>query len=763
VIRRMEGVGRIVGWSALRLAAALVGVIVWGGPAAGQDAVDGPWTTADSYRDESAKRLHQAAMAERERVDDTVIKYTAVVRQRIGAALRMPLKDRTLYRSESAHRLWWDRDGENLVQLLAYREQTPAGINREDIDLGRFDAAFDPMNDRLFFGFAETDEDMGEPDQEDFWFEHPLYAEYVDRYYFDTGDSLTLSLPDGRRVLAVELQIIPKVADVHRMTGALWIEPETGSLVRAVYRLSDTFDAFRDIPDLQEEEDEDLRFVPGIFKPWTADITMIAVDYSLWEFEVWLPRSMRMEGLVAAGILKAPMSMDYSYEIEAVTTEASLERGSQHDLPEVHFRTRSEAMAYLNELAFGRDVPYEVSRSFNGDGGSRYLIPQDRAFLGESPELPPPIWESAPGFASTDELEDMFDDLADLPLPVAPQVPSTFRWGLQRPGLLRFNRVEGLSIGGRWQTRPQTFVGPLSITATARIGLGDLQPNVRLDFARETLRRRISVSGYNELAPIDEGARHLGLGNSLLGAVFGRDDGDYFYRSGGSLQWTPPSAGRRSFRVLGYAELHRRADVETEFALFQFWKDAWTFRPNVEADEGWESGTVIELNPWWGTDPRMAQGGFDVYLQGAHFAHRDSAAVDFLRASLVGRAVVPLPGSLRVALEGGGGTSWGDPTVQRLWYVGGPRTLRGYSPLLAGGTAFVRGRGELARTFTFGSVALFSDWGWAGDRDAVELSDGFTSVGAGLSIIDGMIRMDAGYGLTEPTGFRLDLYLDAIL
>ena len=103
------------------------------GPVAGQESVE------DSYQDPTARRLHEAAMAQRERVDDSVLKYTAVVRQRIAAALRMPLKDRTLYRSESSHRLWWERDDDNLVQLLAYREQTPGGINREDIDLGRFD------------------------------------------------------------------------------------------------------------------------------------------------------------------------------------------------------------------------------------------------------------------------------------------------------------------------------------------------------------------------------------------------------------------------------------------------------------------------------------------------------------------------------------------------------------------------------------------------------------------------------------------------
>jgi hypothetical protein len=306
-------------------------------------------------------------------------------------------------------------------------------------------------------------------------------------------------------------------------------------------------------------------------------------------------------------------------------------------------------------------------------------------------------------------------------------------------------------------------MGPLSVTATARIGLGDLQPNVRLDFARETLRRRVTLSGYNEIAAIDEGARHLGLGNSLLAALFGRDDGDYYYRSGGALEWTPPSSERRTFRLRGYAEYQRSAPVATEFALFQFWKDDWAYRPNIEADEGWDFGGEMDVNPWWGSDPLLAQGGFDLYVQGGRFESADGPPVEYGRASLVGRTVLPLPANLRLAVEAGGGTSVGTPTIQRQWYVGGPRTLRGYSPRQGGGTAFLRGRGELGRSFTWGVLSAFSDWAWAGDREAVELSDAYTSVGLGLSILDGLIRFDGGYGLTDPTGFRLDLYLDAIL
>jgi len=746
-------------WSRLRRPAILSGLMVnallgFGPGLFGQDAPD----PSSPYLDSVARSLHGAAMDNRIRRDASVVAYTAVVQQRVGVALRMPLKDRTLYRSEAAHRIWWNRDAEDLIQVLAFREQTPAGINRDDVDVERFDVAFDPMDDRLLFGFASSEDDLADPDEDDFRFEHPLYREYVDAYRFSSGDTITLSLPDGRSVMAVELRMVPTQADVHRVTGSLWIEPESGALVRAVYRLSDTFDAFRDVPDLREEEDDDLRFVPGILKPWTAEISMISVDYGLWDFEVWMPRGMRMDGVVAAGILKAPLTVDFSYELESVTTERSLrhDRLSRNDLPEVHFETRSEAMAYLNELAFGGPVETEVDGA-SVPGEVRYVLPRDRTVLYESDQLPPPVWEDGTGFASRDELEERFATLTALPRAPLSQTPYSFRWGLQRPDLVRFNRIEGLSVGGRLQLRPNTPIGPLSATVTGRLGYADLEPNGRVDVTRETLERRITVSAFHELAAIDEDARHLELGNSLMGLFFGRDDGDYYRRTGGSVTWTPASARRRTFRVVGYAEYQEPTFRETDFAVFRSWKDDFDFRPNLAAEEGWDVGGLVVLSPWWGTDPRLAQGGLEVRLRGG------TGLTDYGRGSVVGRGVLPLGSDYRAAVEVGAGASVGTPSSQRLWYVGGPRSLRGYDPRIMGGESFGRARGEVGRLFAIGTVSAFFDYAWAGDASTFSLGDGFYSVGGGLSLVDGLLRLDVGYGLRDPRDVRIDFYLDAIL
>lgn len=716
---------------------------------------------AGPYLDETAERLHLAAIAARERRDDSVLQYTAKVRQRFALALRTPLKDRTLYRVEAAHRVVWNRDGDVLVQVLAQREQTPGGISVEQ-DRGLFDQAFDPMDDRLLFGLARREEDSGAPDDGDFVFEHPLYREYRDRYRFASGDTLTLSLPDGRSVRAIELRVVPTATDVRRMSGVLWIEPESGALVRAVYRLADTFDAVRDVPELAEEEARgSFRFVPGIFMPWTAEIGMIAVDYSLWDFDVWLPRSLRAEGTAAAGILRVPATVDVSYEIEAVTTTQALEDESAEDdaVEHVHFRTRSEAMAYLQRLVFGGSVPYVVDPVPGRSEGRRvtYLVPEDPSFLLQSPELPPPVWQDAPGFASRADLDAYAGALRELPVPPLPQTPTTVRWGLQRPDLVRFNRVEALSLGVRGQMRPSTSEGPLSLTATLRLGLADLHPNASFEVADERPGQRVALRIYHELAAIDERARHLELGNSLLAATIGRDDGDYYRRSGVSLEWRPPSSARRTFRASAWAEHHREASVGTDFALFRLASEAWSFRPNLVADRGWEFGGGLELAPYWGSDPNLAQGGLDLTLQGA-LGDRDYA-----RAALLGRLVVPLPARLRIGLEAGGGTAWGTPSEQRLWTVGGPSTLRAYDPRALVGPSFARARAELARGYPFGRLSVFSDVAWAGERGGARREDLLYSVGAGVSLVDGLIRLDAALGLRSPRPFRLDLYLDQIL
>ena len=294
------------------------------------------------------------------------------------------------------------------------------------------------------------------------------------------------------------------------------------------------------------------------------------------------------------------------------------------------------------------------------------------------------------------------------------------------------------------------------MTATMRLGTADREPNGRLDVTRETLERRLTLSVFNELAAIDPHARHLDVGNSLLAATVGRDDGDYYRRSGGWIDLRPPTASGQTFVFRAFAEYHRPAIVETDVALFRLGNESWTFRPNLPGDEGWETGFLAEIMPWWGSDPERLQGGFDLSLRGA------LGDFTYVRAMSRARVEVPLRRDFRIGVEAGGGTTWDSPSSQYLFHLGGPSTLRGYAPRRLEGTSFARISAEVQKLVSFGAVGVFSDLGWAGVRDRINFADALYSLGTGLSVLDGMIRLDAAWGLTDPGSFRFDLYLDAI-
>ena len=280
----------------------------------------------DTFGDSVARHLYMAARANWKSLDESVLRYSALIRQRSATKIRALFRDRTLYHNETAVRAFWERDRQPVVQVLGTRSEYPGrdiAIREGDLDFLEdlpFDEPFEPGSDRLLFGIPDQGELSIEPEDDEYWLAHPL-AEGADSLYrFRSGDTLTLSFHDGRRLTAIQLDVLAREADAHRISGALWIEPESGALVRAVYRLSRQFDAMRDIPDLEREEERGtFRFVPGLVKPWTFDLNMIAVDYSLWDFKAWLPHSMRVEGEAAAGIIKIPVSMDVSYQIESVT------------------------------------------------------------------------------------------------------------------------------------------------------------------------------------------------------------------------------------------------------------------------------------------------------------------------------------------------------------------------------------------------------------------------------------------------------------
>jgi hypothetical protein len=369
-------------------------------------------------------------------------------------------------------------------------------------------------------------------------------------------------------------------------------------------------------------------------------------------------------------------------------------------------------------------------------------MPADTTTLASSPDLPPPLTAGAP-LLSGKEAGELTGELHRV---------AADPWIFQRPAwrraplLLRYNRVEALSVG----MRQSVNLGPITADGTLRIATATWEPDVEIGVRRESAERRLRLAAYRRLAVANPPEHPLGFGNSVSALLFGRDNGDYFRATGVELLGAPPRSERQWLEWRLFGEHQGPVGTGTDFSLHG------DFRPNIVADRADQFGAAFTLRPFADRTVLGVRWGTALGLDASAGTFR------FARPSLTLRGATTL-GPLSAALEGAAGTSFGDVPVQSLWRLGGASTLRAYDASSAAGTAFWRARGELATGSGALRFATFSDLGWAGARDAFSFDRPLWSVGAGASVLDGLFRLDLARALRAPTGWRLELYMDAPL
>jgi hypothetical protein len=575
-------------------------------------------------------------------------------------------------------------------------------------------------------------------------------------------------LPDGRDVRLVELVVIPRRDEFQLMTGSLWIDADTHAVVRVVFRPARAFDLARD-----GDDDDD---VPGILQPIRAELLYITLEYGLWDLRWWLPRLMAAEGTLQMSFLTMPMQYERrssAYTIEADTTlprlpvdslrsrrcripnrmtvsvggddEERQRRNARREAQRAERNERRRARAVAEADSAGEELVecpnwYEVT------------VP-DSAVLLTSEYLPENMYSDEVELITPSEMESIGEQLGHLPqAPWQLRAPS-FGWGLGAPGMLRYNRIEALSIGAR----TELDLGRLTADLTARVGVADLEPNGEFGLRRETPRSRIGLAGYRRLSAANPDTRPLGTGNSLNALLFGRDDGEYFRTGGVEIRIQPGLTATPWYDLRLYGERQWRADVETDFSVRHVLNDEHVFRPNLRAMDADQFGAALALRTSNGLNPVGFRWGAELSLTA------ETGTFDFARPGVTLRAATPLPFGLLVAAEVAGGTSTGAVPVQSTWFLGGPATLRGYDGGITNGDAFWRSRLELSTQLPAARVVLFSDAGWAGPRSNFEKGRPLIGAGAGASFLDGLVRFDIARALRSPTGWRLDLYVSGSL
>lgn len=707
------------------LAAALALVLIVQGTRADTLPAPAAAAPADAYLDPHAGELVRLARLRRGLVDRSLTAYRTVATQRVSAGLRAMRRDRVIFRSEVAARILWRRDGIGHVEVLGARRVAP--LVAPDPRVPRHAArqaaqlAFDPATQDVLRGMTGEDGDG---------IRHPLAEGSETDYRFATGDTTRIRLPGGREVRLVELRVIPRRPHGLLLQGSLWLDLDTHSAVRGVFRLSRPLDVLEDL----DEDDEEI---PGIFRPVEADLRYLTIEYSLWEDRWWLPRRVALEGEGRMGsFVRVPIRFERTYEAYEVWAGEPLAGAAEPDL----------AIADARE---GDTIRSVCSRGVC----SRYRaeVPPDSVLL-TSPRLPPSIYDRS-GVVDEAELRDLAGVLG-VKMPGPAWHPPVVRLEYLRPDLVRYNRVEGPAVGAR----ADADFGSVRADGSVWLGLADLHPNAEITLVREGFATRTGLGVYRRLTAVQPDVRALGIGASLSAFLLGRDDGDYYRTGGVELSGSPRAAGRWESRWRLFAERQSAAERNTHWSVPRLFDADRRFHENISADPADQVGAELSLGISRGLDPRGVRWAGGAAVLGS------IGSYDFVRSALSGSLGLPLPMGGVAALELAAGSAFGAPPRQSLWYIGGPATVRGYGgPSRIAGEAFWRARGEVGTSVPAARVTLFTDAGWAGPRGDLWTQPALVSVGAGASLLDGLMRVDLSRALRAPVGWRLDLSVDGLI
>ncbi len=697
----------------------------------------------DAFLDSTAARIVANVRTAQAR-NRLVTSYTATVKQRIGVGLRALSRDRMLYRQELVARVSWQRDSLSTIRIVGAREGVPVAVAGDRVpddlrDLSR-GLVLNPSEE--YIRLIGSDDDG---------FVYPLRRGGEFDYRYASGDTTVITLPSGRQVRLASLQVTPRRSDWRLVSGTFWFDMETWGLVQTVFRPARAFEFQRDVGN------DDRDGVPGFINP-TGEVKFVTLEYALYEDRWWMPRYMAIDMTGSMGRwLGMPVRVERIYEDYEL-------QGGEPPPPDATFRPagtirrgtdsttialRATRRACL-DTASTREMRAECRRI----GRPENLVvelPADTAGLLTHPELGPPILDMG-DLITEEEIRGLEGAIRGIP-----GAPWTPRVNLPSGGPAslilrhaRYNRIEALSLGAAGGV---TF-GPLELSGLARLGVADLVPNGEVALAHTGRSTRVSASAYRRLAAANPDVVPFGPFNTAFAALAHRDDGEYYRVTGGELRFQDITSGWWEGRL--FAQRERAATVETDASFADLFGSDRAFRPNISAARGSQYGAELSLRGVAAVSPAVTLGG-ELTTDGA------IGTFEYGRASATTRLFLTPAGPLAGALTLAAGTSTGSVPIQHAFYLGGASTLRGYAGAVTSGNAYWRSRLEVGNRFPGVRVIAFSDAGWAGDRGDFAGGRALIGAGVGVSVLDGLFRIDLARGLRSPKGWRLEFYVDGPL
>ncbi len=709
-----------------------------------------------AFRDTAARGLLLRARAARLAVDSALISYSAKSYQRATVSLgfRELGAEKTLYRREISGLVEWGRSTGAKVTVTGERQASPLAPGNVRSN-GGVPFPYFPGSEQLWIGGSSVVREEVDETR----VVHPIARGSEAYYTYAIGDSVLMSLPGGRTLTLRELRVTPREPKYNVFVGSFWFDEGSAQLVRATYRLAAEADL---TSRLNRSVQEGTSNVPWIVRqvafPVRAELSMISIESSLFEGRFWLPRRHVASGTIRLNVGRLPLSIEEKFSYEAVNGDAppappsNVAAGIRWDtLNRVPLKQRREVVQqWLKASDARRKVECaagptwsQLQERFGGRVTTLVEVPCDTAALARSSDLPEKMFDPADELGATIADGERGLDLSRQ-AEFRPQLP-TWTAGLA-DGMLRYNRVEGFSAGVR--ARQELGAG-LVLDGLARFGFGDRWVNGEAGLARTNGTTSWRLAAYAKTVSVNDWGSPFGFPESVLSALFARDEGFYARTWGGELT---RRVGSSLLRV--FAEGQGNAPVTTRWSARSFANDL-AFIPNVLAREGTWAG--LEWRDRWraGLDPTGTLWTLDVRAEGA------SGTTSYGRVVLDG-LVAGRAGPLSATFALAGGSSLGDVPAQRAWFLGGSRTVRGQVAGTMAGNTFWLARAEAGPRWPIARPVLFYDAGWAGSRDGAPLgARPMSGAGIGVTALDGFVRLDVARGIWPRSGFRVDFSYDA--
>ena len=710
-----------------------------------------PVLLASAFRDARARDLLTRARVARLAKDSTLVGYDANAYERMSVGMSFTRfgRDHLLLRMERASRVSWSRSQGVVIEVKGQRTASPMlnGAGHAEVDFGGIEQVpYFPGRETLWIGSGLAKADVSDQDMI-----HPLAQGSESYYTYATGDSVTFQLPGGSRIQLRELLVRPRAPKWNVAVGSLWFDESSAQLVRAVYRLAvpmDILSVAKEEADPADKDDDAPGWVKSLVSPVTAQVKAITVEYGLHEGRFWLPRVQTIEGSAQVSFMRVPFKMEQSYRYSSVNGSEpfpaySIAAGdtAQDSVSRAERRAR-----HTNECKTGSER-LRVQRHEDAAMNVIVRVPCDSVALATSSDLPKSIYD--PGdelFASADR-----DQLIRQALTLGAQAgfgpqPPMIRYGLS---LTRFNRIEGLSTGVGVD---QVLGNGYAAHGLFRIGYADWSPNGELSFDRSDGRITVGAGVYRRLNAANDWADPLGFRSSFSALFFGRDEGFYYRTAGAEITARTDNGSAGDWRL--FAEQEFDAKVNTEFSLAHPGGVRGKLS-NIDAVNGKVAGLATEHHASYGLDPHGLRILSDLKAEGA------VGTFDYSRGSLQFTASHGLGKLFDGALTLGAGTSGGRLPLQKQWFAGGVRTVRGQRAGAAVGDAFWLSSVEIGTSSIGIRKVIFADLGWAGSRKSfAHPGRPLSGAGAGASFLDGLVRFDVAKGIYPEKKIRANLYVE---